>query len=168
VNFDDAARALLNGDCSFMEPQFARGADGTVPVIQWHAAGMFASHPDVLAEAFTCACFLSADEVVDYLLARGAHPDGGRRTGMTALHWAGNRGHAVTVDKLIRAGASLEERNRFGGTVLSCVVWSALNEPRPGQIEIIASLLNAGADVKELPVATGDTRIDELLNKYRH
>lgn len=167
MNFEDAVPHLLDGDYTLMEPQFRRGSEGKVPVIQWCAAGMFASQAEALAEAFSCACFLGADEVVDYLLARGAHPDGGKRTGMTAFHWAANRGQAVTVDKLIRAGASLEERNRFGGTVLGCAVWSLINEPRAGQLAVIGKLLDAGANAGELPDVTGDARVDELLRHYR-
>jgi ankyrin repeat protein len=166
VDHEVAVQHLLDGDFSFLEPQF-RPQPGGVPVIRWHEAGAFAGHPDALAEAFTCACFLGADEVVDYLLARGVHPDGGDRTGMTALHWAANRGQVETVDKLVRAGASLERLNRFGGTVLGCAVWSLFNEPRHGQREIIVRLLRAGADPDAVSARTGDAEVDELLERYR-
>jgi ankyrin repeat protein len=167
MNCEDAIPHLLNGDFTFLEPQFRPGAEGNVPIIRWHAAGDFANHADALAEAFTCACFLDAPEVIDYLLAQGASPDGGRLTGMTAFHWAANRGQARVVARLLRAGASLEDRNRFGGTVLSCAVWSLLNEPRDGQIEAIELLLRAGADVTELPETTGDARVDALCARFR-
>lgn len=167
MDFEVAVRHLLDGDFSFLEPQFQRGAGGHVAVIQWHAAGQFANQADALAEAFTCACFLGAGEPIDYLLSRGAHPDGGNRTGMNAFHCAANRGHPGAVEKLIRAGASLEQRNRFGGTVLSCAVWSLRNEPRPQHLQIIEMLLKAGARADELPASTGDARADELLGRYR-
>jgi hypothetical protein len=167
VTFDEAAAHLLAGDFTLLEPQFRAGADGEIPVIDWHASGKFAEQPQALAEAFTCACFLGAVEVVDYLLARHVNPDGGKATGMTAFHWAANRGQAAVVEKLIGAGASLEEKNRFGGTVLACAVWSLVNEPRGAQLEVIRHLLRAGADVRELPQRTGDPRVDELCAKYR-
>ena len=113
MTFGDLAVGLLDGDFTRLEPQFRRDASGNIPVIQWHAAGMFTQRPDVLAEAFTCACFNGCDEVVDRLLAIGVHPDGGNGTGMNAFHWAANRGQLAVVEKLIRAGASLEKRNRF-------------------------------------------------------
>jgi ankyrin repeat protein len=150
-----------------LEPLFLRGADGRIPVIDWHGAGRFADHPEALAEAFSCACFNGSDEAVDYLLAQGVNPDGGKLTGMNAFHNAANRGHLRTTEKLIRAGATLEERNRFGGTVLSCAVWSLFNEPRPEHLKIIEKLLAAGARVDELPEKTGDARVDEMLDRYR-
>ena len=162
MTFGDLAVGLLDGDFTRLEPQFRRDASGNIPVIQWHAAGMFTQRPDVLAEAFTCACFNGCDEVVDRLLAIGVHPDGGNGTGMNAFHWAANRGQLAVVEKLIRAGASLEKRNRFGGTVLGCAVWSLLNEPRANQLEVIERLVAAGANVAELPESTGDPRVDEL------
>jgi hypothetical protein len=168
MDFEVAVRHLLDGDFSFLEPQFrARVPSGGVPAIHWHAAGSFAGHPEALAEAFTCACFLGADEVVDYLLSRGVAPDGGTLTGMSALHWAANRGQLATVRTLIRAGASLEQRNRFGGTVLGCTVWSLFNEPRPDHREIIETLLAAGADADELREKTGDDGVDALLDRHR-
>ena len=167
MDFEVAVQHLLDGDFSFLEPQFRPGADGLVPVIQWHAAGRFASQPDALAEAFTCACFLGADETIDYLLLRGVHPEGGFRTGMNAVHCAVNRGHPQAVEALIRAGASLEKPNRFGGTALGCAVWSLFNEPRPQHRAIIERLLKAGASPDAVPDKTGDAQVDELLARFR-
>ena len=167
MDFEVAVRHLLDGDFSFLEPQFQKRAEAQPPVIRWHAAGMFASQPEALAEAFTCACFLGADEVIEYLLSRGVHPDGGIRTGMNAVHCAVNRGHPKAVEALIRAGASLEKQNRFGGTALSCAVWSLFNEPRASHRQIIDRLLKAGASPEAAPGKTGDAQVDELLDRYR-
>jgi hypothetical protein len=167
VNFEAAVRGLIAGDYSRLEPLFQRGAEGQVPVIEWHRGGRFAAQPEALAEAFTCACFLAADEAVDYLLAQGVSPDGGKLTGMTAFHWAANRGQLGIVRKLIRAGASLENKNRFGGTVLSCTVWSLINEPRPRHLEIIDVLLADGANAGELPHETGNKDADQRLRRHR-
>jgi hypothetical protein len=56
--------------------------------------------------------------------------------------------------------------NSYGGTVLSCTVWSLLNEPRPDHLVIIEKLLRAGAKGSELPASTGDSRVDEMLKRY--
>jgi ankyrin repeat protein len=167
VEIEVAVRHLLDGDFSFLEPQF-RSSPAGIPVLRWHEEGSFNAHAEALAEALTCACFLGAQDVIDYLLASGVHPDGGNRTGMTALHWAANRAQVDAVESLLRAGASLEKTNRFGGTVLSCAVWSLFNEPRAGQREIIARLLKAGADPDAVPARTGDAEVDELLGRYRN
>jgi hypothetical protein len=78
-----------------------------------------------------------------------------------------NRGHPKAVEALIRAGASLEKQNRFGGTALSCAVWSLFNEPRASHRQIIERLLKAGASPEALPANTGDAQVDELLDRYR-
>jgi hypothetical protein len=166
VTFEDARRGLLAGDFSRLDPLFI--TTGTVSeIVRWYESGLFAQEPQALAEAFTCACFNGRNDVVDYLLARGVNPDGGQQTGLTACHWAANRGHLATVQRLIRAGASLESRNSYGGTVLGCAVWSLFNEPRPEHWAIIENLLQAGANAGELPEATGDERLDELLRRFR-
>ena len=102
---------------------------------------------------------------MDYLLAQGVAPDGGDGTGMTSLHWAANRGQLPVVEKLLRVGAALEVRNRFGGTVLEFAVWSVLHEPRPEQLAIIERLLAAGADRSRLPDNTGNASLDALLRR---
>ena len=164
--FEDARQGLLAGDFTRLDPLFIATADGSCEILRWYTQGRFASEPRALAEAFTCACFNGRDDVVDYLLARGVAADGGKETGFTAFHWAANRGQLSTVERLIRAGASLEEKNSYGGTVLSCTVWSLLNEPRPQHLAIIEKLLQAGANRSELPAHTGDARVDELLKRY--
>ena len=110
MNFEVAVRHLLDGDFSFLEPQFQRGADGQIPVILWHASGQFAHQPEALAEAFTCACFLGADEVIDYLLSAGVHPDGG--TALSCAVWSlfnePRPQHRKIIERLLKAGASPE------------------------------------------------------------
>lgn len=167
MTFEDARQGLLAGDFSRLDPLFITTPDTVSEIVRWHGLGLFAEEPRALAEAFTCACFNGRNEVVDYLLAQGVHPDGGQETGLTAFHWAANRGQLATVQRLIRAGASLETRNNHGGTVLGCAVWSLFNEPRPDHLVIIENLLRAGAYAGELPEATGDARLDELLRRFR-
>jgi len=74
---------------------------------------------------------------------------------MDALHWAVNRGKNTTVDLLLQWKAPLEGRNIHGTTVLGTAVWSALNEPRPQHMQIIDTLLKAGASPENVgPVAS--------------
>jgi uncharacterized protein len=66
--------------------------------------------------------------------AQDVEPDG-----TTPLHWAAHEGNAAKVDALIRAGADVNARNRFGSTPL----YEAALE---GNTEIIRKLLKAKAD----------------------
>ena len=123
---------LMNGDFSFLEPHLTREAIDPLD-------------PPALAEALTCAAWLGRVDLVEWLLGRGVPPAGGNATGMSALHWAASRGELGAVRLLLDAGAPLETRNMYGGTVLGQAEWSAIHEPRPGQRECIAALLAAGA-----------------------
>jgi ankyrin repeat protein len=74
---------------------------------------------------------------------------------MDALHWAVNRGKNATIDLLLQWKAPLEGRNIHGTTVLGTAVWSALNEPRPQHMQIIETLLDAGASPQNVrPVSS--------------
>ncbi len=85
---------------------------------------------------------------------------------MDALHWAANRGQLEIVRLLLRPKAPLETRSMYGATVLGTAVWSAIHEPRPGQLQIIEELLNAGARVNEVEYPTGKEQIDALLQRF--
>jgi hypothetical protein len=165
--FDEAVRGLIAGDFSRLKPLFEPRPDGTARLIlKWYEDGLFAGEPKALEEAFTCACFNGCVDVVEYLLARGANPLGGANTGLNAFHWAANRGQLDVVKVLIRNKAPLEIRNAYGGTVLGCTVWSALNEPKPHHVEIIRVLLAAGAQISEAEYPTGDKRVDDVLKAH--
>ena len=92
-------------------------------------------------------------------------PNGGANTGLNALHWAANRGQLKAVEILIRHQAALETKNSYGGTVLDCAVWSAINEPKPDHIQIIEALIDAGADVSAVD-PSGNVHIDEILKRH--
>jgi hypothetical protein len=54
----------------------------------------------------------------------------------------------------------------YGGNVLEAVIWSAIHQPRPGQIPVIEELLGAGARLGDEPYPTGNAAIDALLRQY--
>ncbi len=73
-------------------------------------------------------------------LAAGAHPDGARGDGMTALHWAAERGHEDVARGLMEAGARVDMATRVGAyTPLHLAA-------RRGSEGIVKRLLEAGAD----------------------
>jgi len=165
ADFSRVLEELRNGDFSKLARVFAPGSGPArrSQIVDWYERGFFDGHPPEAAEAVTCACFLGDRETAEYLILQGLDPSGGARSGMNAVHWAANRGEVGTLQLLLSRGVPLEVENMYGGTVLGQAVWSAVNQPRPGQLEAIAELLRAGADVKAVRVPTGDPRIDELL-----
>lgn len=164
-DFNAVIEGLRRGDFSRLAPFFDSGdAPGVrCRIVDWYEHGSFARFPDEAAEALTCACFLGRTEVADYLITKGLDPSGGSKTGMNAVHWAANRGQVEALKRLLRHGVPLEVRNMYGGTVLGQAVWSAVNQPRPGQIEAIAELVRAGADVTAVTIPTGNSRVDDVL-----
>ena len=166
LSFSEALAGLMNGDFTRLAPLFASANGSPSQFIRWFEAGLFQSLPEVLQEAFTCACFNGYIEVVERLLASGLDPSGGAATGLNALHWAANRGQLEVVRLLLRHGASLEVRNSHQGTVLGCAVWSAVHEPRPAHLAIVEALLEAGAIVNEAAYPSGDAQIDALLRRF--
>jgi ankyrin repeat protein len=165
----DALRGLERGDFSRLEPLFDElpsfdGYKGRI--VDWYEKGHFDNEPRALAEALTCACFLGRTSVADLLLTEGVDPAAGTGTGLSALHWAANRGNLATVKLLIERNAPLEQKNMYGGTVLGCAVWSAINEPRADHVVIIEALLAAGAKIDESEYPTGSQRVDEVLRRY--
>jgi ankyrin repeat protein len=103
---------------------------------------------DDLNEAFAWACFNGRTDDAEELLNLGADPAKSDKTGMPAFHSAASRGHIDTVRMLIRRGAPLEQLNMYDGTVLGQTLWSAVNEPHPGQDEAIELLIAAGAVIE--------------------
>jgi hypothetical protein len=167
MHFSDAVQGLMAGDFSRLAPLFEASLQSSEPqIVAWHQAGLFKDEPEVLNEAFTCACFNGNCEVIEYHLSRGVHPSGGAMTGLNGFHWAANRGQLKAVDILIRHQAPLETRNAYGGTVLGGAVWAAVHEPKPQHAEVIEALLRAGACVREAEYPTGVDRIDRILIQF--
>lgn len=79
-----------------------------------------------LGLALAWAARFGHDDVVELLLRKGVDPHGADDDG-AAIHWAAARGRVAIVRKLIAAGASLEDTNAYGGTVLGSLLWFARN-----------------------------------------
>jgi ankyrin repeat protein len=165
----DAVQGLHRGDFSRLEPLFDSGAGsaGQPPrIIEWYERGLLRDERQALADALTCACFLGKADVAEYFLVRGVDPSGGAGTGLTAFHWAANRGHLTAVRLLIQWNAPLETRSMYGGNVLDTAVWSAIHEPRPDHLRIIAELLEAGARLEDEKYPTGREDVDLILARH--
>jgi hypothetical protein len=163
--FDDAVNGLERGDFSRLEPLFVGGVegDGASRVVRWFELGWFEGERKALNEALSCAFFNGRTQVAEYLMERGVDPLAGDGTGMTGFHWAANRGQLETVKFLIRKRAAMEMKNMYGGTVLGCAVWSAVNEPKADHVAIIKALVEAGANLDEVGALTGNEAVDEVL-----
>lgn len=147
-----ALQGLKQGDFSWLEPCFTPDftAEGArCRIIEWYEQGAFEGEPQALAEALTCACFLGRTGIAAYFLQRGVDVSAGTATGLSAFHWAANRGNLATVKLLIEHHAPLEMKNSYGGTVLSGTLWAVFHEKqRPDHFPIIEALLAAGAQVE--------------------
>ncbi len=165
--FRDAVQGLAGGDFSRLERLFNSDADDTPRIVRWYEEGRFAHEGKVLAEALTCACFLGRTDVARHFLEHGVDPSGGIGTGLNAFHWAANRGQVDAVRLLLRWNAPLGTRSVYGGNILDTAVWSAINEPRPGQREVIEELLAAGARLEDEEYPTGDVDIDAMLRRVQ-
>ena len=71
-----------------------------------------------LQNGFLWACAYGHSDVADFLLLHGADPMDPADTGATSLHWAASAANVEMVKLLIERGVPLENRNRWGGTVL--------------------------------------------------
>jgi ankyrin repeat protein len=90
-------------------------------------------------------------EAVRSLLAEGADANAVQGDGMTALHWAAERGHAAVADLLLSAGAALEAKTRIGS-------YTPLHlASRGGHGSIATALLDAGADPHATTTGSGVT-----------
>ena len=92
-----------------------------------------------------------ADEVRE-LLRTGADVNAAQGDGMTALHWAAERGQSELAGILVFAGANLEAATRLGGFTPLMVA------SRAGHAEIVRLLVDAGANL-EAPTETGETAL---------
>ena len=85
------------------------------------------------------------------LLAGGADANTAQGDGMTALHWAAERGHAAVADLLLSAGATVDAKTRIGS-------YTPLHlASRGGHGSIATALLDAGADPHATTTGSGVT-----------
>ena len=92
-------------------------------------------------------------EAVRELLRQGLDVNAAQGDGMTALHWAAERGDAELADMLIYAGADIAAVTRVGHyTPLHLAA-------RRGAPEILRSLIDAGSDVMALTDNSGATSL---------
>jgi uncharacterized protein len=84
------------------------------------------------------------------LLQHGANVNAASADGMSALHWAAERGDADIAAILVRAGANVDATTRLGG--YTPLLLAAKN----GHAPVVKELLEAGADANA-PTSTGTT-----------
>ena len=90
-------------------------------------------------------------EAVRSLIDEGADVNEAEGDGMTALHWASQRGHAEIAALLIAASAKVEAKTRIGS-------YTPLHlGSRGGHVSIIMMLLEAGADPEAVTSTSGVT-----------
>jgi ankyrin repeat protein len=163
MTFEEMSQGLLRGDFTALDPLFLDGS-----INRWLEAGLFDSNHELLNEALSCACFNGHTLLARKLIEKGADPALGNKTGLNAFHWAAERGQVQVVQMLIQQHAPLESINSYGGTVLSCTVWSALQKLKPGHLQVIKTLLDAGADRAQVRLPTGNNQIDALFENSQN
>jgi hypothetical protein len=94
--------------------------------------------------AFIWACAYGRVKVVEFMLEQGIS-SATEAHGMTALHWAVAGGQLEIMKILLSRNAPLEAKNNYDGTVLGQALWFAYNDPKPHDMEIVDTLLAAGA-----------------------
>ena len=84
------------------------------------------------------------------------------------MHTAAWYGHHDVLEWLLQRGASLEEKNDYGGTVLDGTCWGAAKAPHHGvdYLAVVVRLIDAGADQSAVtPFPTGRADLDRLLGE---
>jgi len=90
-------------------------------------------------------------EEVQALIQQGADVNEAYGDGMTALHWAAERGDLRVAEVLIAAGASVEAGTRIGHYTPLHIAAKA------GRPEVVAALIEAGVDVNVATTNSGAT-----------
>lgn len=115
------------------------------------------------------AVYNNSEDVVDFLLQKGAKTGGQDAAGNTALMGVSFKGYTNVAKKLLDAGADVNERNGNGATALTFAATF-------GHLAIAEMLLQNGADIN-LADARGKTPLDharlqenwpmyDLIEKY--
>jgi hypothetical protein len=112
---------------------------------------------------FLYACGYGRNDVVQFLLERGADLAAQSGDGQTGLHMAVIGGHVDTVKLLLTNSPPLEAKNIYGGTVLGQTLWSGAHGGDPDiTIAILRALIAAGAQVPERHTPV-NARVDKWL-----
>jgi uncharacterized protein len=127
--------------------------------LRFLVAGTFACCLSVLAgaapspSAVADAAMHGDRDGVRALLKQGADVGASQGDGMTALHWAADRGDAELVQMLLYAGANVSAVTRIGQyTPLHLAVQS-------GKTAVVQELLKSGANVSAKSTSTGATPV---------
>ena len=103
------------------------------------------------SDSITVAARHGQTELVRALLEQGADVNAAQGDGMTALHWAAERGHAELAALLIAASGNVEATTRIGH-------YTPLHlGSRGGHSRIVSTLLEAGADPHAVTTTSGVT-----------
>lgn len=97
--------------------------------------------------------------VISQLLAAGVRVDG-------ALEWAAAYGHLEAIEVLLKAGADVEEKNRYGYTPLMAAV--VMKQPEAAQLLLsagasVGTLTPDGLNLLQVAEANGDVAMQKLL-----
>jgi len=106
----------------------------------------------VLVESPVADAARSGDlDEVRSLLRGGADVNAAQGDGMSALHWAAERGDMALMEVLLYAGAELEASTRIGH-------YRPLHiAARNGNLEVVIRLIEAGADINSVTDPSGST-----------
>ena len=120
--------------------------------------------PKATTEQFHRALLWSAEygcnQVVEFLLDHRAPLDARSNDGQTPLHWAVIGGHLDTMQLLLSRGASLNEKNAYGGTPLGQAHWCREHGPKHiNYAKVIETLVQAEARSDKNKQKTHDTQI---------
>lgn len=162
------AKALDRGDFTRLDELLTENDASIIDLLEANGEPVGAMN-----EAFAWACFNDKVREAERLLDKGVDPAKSDKTGLSGYHWAASRGNVETVRMLIRRNAPLEQLNMYGGTTLGQTLWSAVNEARDGQAEVIELLIAGGAqiepgtlewwDEQNVPSAETKTRVANAL-----
>ncbi len=102
-----------------------------------------------MESGFLWACEYGRNDVVDFLLQRGADVRAQSNTGLTGLHWAVVGGKLATIKLLLERGVPLDAKNVYGATAFGQALWSAFNgDSGTDYVPVIEMLIDAGAKVE--------------------